>query len=217
MPELETRSSFTPDLAEEDILDAMRQDGGYFDVSPGDALALYRLAYAHAAQRFARDAPVRELMTQTVIAVALETEALAAAQVMASAGVSGLPVLSGEEVAGVLSIKDLLRLLDLPVNASAATLVARSLDPAACVAAPTTQAPGCTPVSALMSSPALVIGPDARRSDAARLMVERGVKRLPVVAKGRLCGIVTRGDITRSCRGLRSESGEQGGQSPCAC
>ena len=48
----------------------------------------------------------------------------------------------------------------------------------------------------LMTSPAVIIGPQARLAEAARIMHERGVKRLPVAgAAGRLVGIVSRSDL----------------------
>lgn len=49
---------------------------------------------------------------------------------------------------------------------------------------------------ALMTSPAVTIGPRATLTEAARLMHHRHVKRLPVVdGEGRLVGIVSRADI----------------------
>jgi CBS domain-containing protein len=48
----------------------------------------------------------------------------------------------------------------------------------------------------LMSTPPVTIGPDASVAEAARLMYERGVKRLPVVDEdGRLAGIISRVDV----------------------
>jgi CBS domain-containing protein len=48
----------------------------------------------------------------------------------------------------------------------------------------------------LMSTPPVTIGPRASVADAARLMYERGVKRLPVVdSTGQLVGIVSRIDV----------------------
>lgn len=50
----------------------------------------------------------------------------------------------------------------------------------------------------LMSSPALVIEPELSIAEAARVMHERGVKRLPVVdGAGRLVGIVSRSDLLK--------------------
>ena len=48
----------------------------------------------------------------------------------------------------------------------------------------------------LMTKPAVTIGPDEPVIGAARLMFDRGVKRLPVISDtGRLIGIVTRADV----------------------
>lgn len=194
------------DMAVEDILDAMRQAGGYLDVSPADALALYRLAYAHAAARLGRDLPVRDIMTREVIAIEPGRTALDAARIMAAAGVSGLPVRDRDAVVGVLSVKDILPLLGLAAGARPAALAALLLDPAAC---PTMAAPhlGQTPVVAIMTAPAVTVGPDTPRSEAAALMTARNVNRLPVVCGARLCGIVTRGDVVRSCRGVVGGAG----------
>jgi CBS domain-containing protein len=50
----------------------------------------------------------------------------------------------------------------------------------------------------LMTSPAVTIGPDAPIVEAARVMHDRAVKRLPVVDEDRrVVGIVTRGDLLR--------------------
>ncbi|HTQ94347.1 MAG TPA: CBS domain-containing protein [Streptosporangiaceae bacterium] len=48
----------------------------------------------------------------------------------------------------------------------------------------------------LMTSPAVTIGPDETVEQAARLMYDRNVKRLPVVDQGgRLVGIISRSDV----------------------
>ena len=49
-----------------------------------------------------------------------------------------------------------------------------------------------------MTSPALTIEADAPVSKAARLMSDRRVDGLPVVAEGKLVGIVTRADLVRA-------------------
>lgn len=202
MPVHDAPSTLPGDLAEADILDAMRGLGGYLDISPADALAIYRLAYDHALARLGRDVPVSAIMTTRVAQAAPGETVLQAALTMAEAGVSGLPVCEGDAVLGVLSLKDLLHLLDLPAGSGPAALVARLLDPATCGIGTADPAQGRTPVSSLMTSPAVVVGPDTPRSEAARLMAGRRVNRLPVVdVAGRLVGIVSRGDVARTCRG----------------
>jgi CBS domain-containing protein len=52
--------------------------------------------------------------------------------------------------------------------------------------------------AALMTSPAVSVGPDASLAEAARLMTKHSVKRLPVVgADGRVMGIVSRSDLLK--------------------
>ena len=95
------------DMTADDVVAAMREAGGYLDIAPADALALYRLAYAHAAARLARDVPVAQLMTRDVATASPGDTVLDAARRMAAAGVSGLPVLEADgSVAGVVSTRD---------------------------------------------------------------------------------------------------------------
>jgi CBS domain-containing protein len=49
-----------------------------------------------------------------------------------------------------------------------------------------------------MSAPALTIGSGKAVHEAARLMIDEGVNRLPVVDDGALVGIITRADIVRA-------------------
>ncbi len=49
-----------------------------------------------------------------------------------------------------------------------------------------------------MSSPAVTVAPGRQVAEAARVMVERGVNRLPVVDDSQLVGIVTRADLVRA-------------------
>lgn len=46
-----------------------------------------------------------------------------------------------------------------------------------------------------MSSPVVSIGPEASLRDAAALMLRSGVKRMPVISKGKLVGIITDTDL----------------------
>ena len=49
-----------------------------------------------------------------------------------------------------------------------------------------------------MTTPAITIGQDAAVADAARVMIDRNVKRLLVVKNGRLVGVVSRSDLVRA-------------------
>ena len=52
-----------------------------------------------------------------------------------------------------------------------------------------------TRVRDIMSSPAITVGPDATLPAANALMKEKEIRHLPVLEKGRLVGIVSRGDL----------------------
>ncbi|EHP84386.1 CBS domain-containing protein [Methanotorris formicicus] len=52
-----------------------------------------------------------------------------------------------------------------------------------------------TKVKDVMTRDVIVISPDEGINNAAKLMIENNIKRLPVVKDGKLVGIVTRGDI----------------------
>ena len=52
-----------------------------------------------------------------------------------------------------------------------------------------------TRVRDIMSSPAIIVSPDTTLPAANALMKEKAIRHLPVVEKGRLVGIVSRGDL----------------------
>jgi CBS domain-containing protein len=53
-------------------------------------------------------------------------------------------------------------------------------------------------VKSFMSSPLTVITPDFELKEAARVMTQLKIRRLPVVQEGQLLGIITSADITRA-------------------
>lgn len=54
------------------------------------------------------------------------------------------------------------------------------------------------PVSALMSHHVVTCGPDASVTDVMRIMTQHRIRHVPVVAEGRLQGIVSIGDVVKS-------------------
>ena len=49
-----------------------------------------------------------------------------------------------------------------------------------------------------MSAPAITVNADRPLGEAAAIMLDRGVNRLPVIEAGRLVGIITRADLVRA-------------------
>lgn len=136
---------------------------------------------------------VQTLMTREPAWVAPETPLKQAARIMVDRDVSGLPVCAADgTVVGVLSETDIV-LREEGYAAHAAGALAWLLergdqDPRS----------GATTAGEAMTAPAVTVGPGCTVAQAARLMTEHRVRRLPVVVDGRLVGIVSRSDLLRA-------------------
>ena len=116
--------------------------------------------------------PVRDIMTRPVITADADLDILGAAKKMGSANVGCLIIVSGDKPTGILTERDLVK-----------KVVALGIDPRT------------LKVADIMSSPVVTIEPDASLREAAALMLRSGVKRLPVIFKGKLVGIITDTDL----------------------
>lgn len=136
---------------------------------------------------------VEELMTADVVTVGPDTPIREVAAVLVERGISGIPVVAHGQLLGVVSEADILakekgrsprggalgRLLTMNGEAIRLKEDARTAFDA-------------------MTAPAITIAPRDSVSEAARLMLELRIGRLPVVDDGRLVGIVTRADLMRA-------------------
>lgn len=134
-------------------------------------------------------ATVREVMTRRVVSVREDASFKEMAEMLRRTRISAFPVIdSADRVVGVVSEADLL--VKEAVQATGTSIIAalrhvREED----------KAKGVTAAD-LMTRPAITIGPDAAVAEAARIMYDRRIKRLPVVdAAGRLLGIISRVDV----------------------
>lgn len=136
---------------------------------------------------------VRDVMTTDVAAVREGTAYREIVDVLTGWRVTAAPVVDGaRRVLGVVSEADLLHKVELLGQPHERRVFVGRRHREAQVKA------GATLAADLMSAPAVTVGPDASCVEAARLMTQRHVKRLPVVDDlGRLVGIVTRGDLLR--------------------
>lgn len=138
---------------------------------------------------------VKELMTTEVRTVTPETPLKEVASILAGGGISGLPVCDGDgRVVGVVSEADILYKEQARRRRRSGPF-AWFTDAAAydAVVKGAARSAGET-----MSEPPVTIGPERSVAEAARLMIERGVNRLPVVRGEELVGIVTRADLVRA-------------------
>ena len=128
-------------------------------------------------------------MTENVVSVTKETDFKQIVSVLRQYRVSACPVLNDSgQVVGVVSEADLLaKETDPELPAGLIRLRWRLAEECKATAITAGQ---------LMTSPAVTTFPGASVVEAARLMQEREVKRLPVVgAGGKLIGIVSRSDV----------------------
>src|SRR5918995_4526978 len=136
---------------------------------------------------------VTDAMTSEVEVVGPEASLKEVASILAEHRISGLPVVDdGGDVLGVISEGDILlkETAEVPrgfrrlrhhkeASAVASTVEARTAGEA-------------------MSAPAVTVEPFWPLAEAAELMIEHGVKRLPVVEDGKLVGILTRFDLVQA-------------------
>ena len=136
---------------------------------------------------------VSEVMTKPVVTVAARTPLKDVARLLVSRRISGVPVVDEDgSVLGVVSEADILA--KERSRGGTRSLLDHLLEP---TGADTKH--DARDAADAMTSPAVVIRPDRPVAEAAALMLDRSVNRLPVVEKhGKLLGIVTRADLVRA-------------------
>ncbi|MGW7456363.1 CBS domain-containing protein [Streptomyces sp. NPDC054797] len=134
---------------------------------------------------------VNDVMTKPVTTVTPATDFKEIVAAMERWKVTAVPVIEGEgRVVGVVSEADLLPKEEFHEHRPGLIEQMRRLGD--------TAKAGSVRAEELMTSPAVTIRPDATLPQAARLMAERHIKRLPVVdANGTLKGIVSRADLLK--------------------
>lgn len=115
---------------------------------------------------------VSEFMTREPITLPLEANLAEAAQIMRDRGIGDVLVTADGELCGVLTDRDIV------VRA-----VADSCEP------------DSTAVSEVCSAGVVTLSPDDDTSAAVELMRKHAIRRLPVVEKGVVVGIVSLGDL----------------------
>lgn len=135
---------------------------------------------------------VSDLMTREVLTVRPQTTLKAVARILVDNRISGVPVVGVDgSVLGVVSEGDILR----KEEGARTGRLERLLSP---LADASRMKHDAHDASEAMTTPPVTIDQGAFVAEAARTMLERGVKRLPVVHEGKLVGIVTRADLVRA-------------------
>jgi CBS domain-containing protein len=116
---------------------------------------------------------VKDFMTRGVLTIDSEKTILEAAELMSQKEVGDVVVLKGEIPRGIVTERDFVR-----------RVVAR-------------KTPLDTKISDVMTKPLITISPDASLKEAARKMINSGIRRLPVVKQHKLVGIIVVSDFAR--------------------
>jgi CBS domain-containing protein len=118
---------------------------------------------------------IQDAMTANPTTVAPSTTATEAARTMKSENVGSLPIVEGDRLLGVVTDRDL-----------AIRLLAEGRG-------------GDTPIGEIASKDLVTIDPQQSLEEAARLMAEHQIRRLPVCEEdGRLVGILAQADVATS-------------------
>jgi CBS domain-containing protein len=117
---------------------------------------------------------VKDIMTKDVVSICVSNSVFEAAELMGASQVGCLVVMDGEVPIGIVTERDMVR-----------RVLAKRL-------------PLETKVSEIMSESLVTIDPDASLKEAARLMSENKIRRLPVLKQNRLVGIVVAADFVRN-------------------
>jgi CBS domain-containing protein len=142
---------------------------------------------------------VADIMTPVPVTIDAAMSVDEAVRLMLEHGVTGLPVMHGRSVVGVITQADLLMRL-VPRNRVAWWTVLINHER---LARECQQARG-TMVGEVMSRPAVVAAADDPLEVAARLLQEYRIGRLPVLDRSRLVGIVTQSDLLQALIGSPS-------------
>ncbi len=138
-----------------------------------------------------------DIMTRQVVTVRPETPVGELARLFSDRGISGAPVVDAEgTLLGVVTETDLMRRVAAPADPKPGWLGGLFQDPAG-LARRYARSHGRTAQDVMTTEP-MTLGPDVPIERVARLLEERDIRRVPIVAAGRLLGVVSRADLLKA-------------------
>lgn len=150
---------------------------------------------------------VGDIMVPNPVQIDLDADLRAAAELVAQSRVGDLMVLEAGRLVGVLSEGDILRAA-LP---ELAEILAQggSLDDGFAAFIAKGRGLAGRPIAPLVIRDPITLRPDDHVAAAATILITRQIHRLPVVAEGRLLGVVSRADLCRAIVGMPLPGGEE--------
>jgi CBS domain-containing protein len=120
---------------------------------------------------------IKEIMTDQVAYLNPEANLIEAAQLMQKHDVGVLPVCQGDNVLGIVTDRDIV-----------VRNIAHGKDPKT------------TPVKNVMTSDVQMVSPEMNLNQAAEVMANHQVRRLPVIENNRIVGMVALGDLATQAK-----------------
>jgi len=114
---------------------------------------------------------LKDIMTEDVVTTGKDASVVDTAKLMEEHGVSSVVIENSGKPVGIVTERDMVRKV---------IIQSRDRD---------------TPVGEIMTSPPITLGMLEEVTMGATLMVEKGIRRLPIVEDGKLVGMVTAADI----------------------
>lgn len=149
----------------------------------------------------------RDVMATNVLTVTPDTPIKRIADVLLEHAISAVPVVQGDTPVGMVSEGDL-------VMPRASRMAVRRNRLLRCLVGSIGGGEGCGPLSDpkltakdIMSAPVITSSDDSSVEEVLELMIENGIKRVPILRGGRLVGLVSRADLVRAL--ARSLGGHQ--------
>ncbi|HJV05259.1 MAG TPA: CBS domain-containing protein [Actinomycetota bacterium] len=126
---------------------------------------------------------ISDVMTEAAVTDRPDDSVASAARKMREQQTGSLLVTDGEQLVGIITERDVLRVVaeDVPLD---------------------------TPISEVMSKDLVTAEPGTSLREAARIMTERWIRHLPVLEGGRLVGIVSQRDLAGVLAGALNEPEE---------
>ena len=190
------KGKYLIDISDDDILAAMKEIGGYLDISFGDFKELYHIACSHALKRLMQSVKARDIMTKKVVYVYKQTSSREIAKIMAKHNVSGIPVIDdGEQVVGIISENDFLSRMGKKEIKSFMNIIALCLEDKGCLAMPISN----QNAEDIMTSPVITANEETPVSDIVNLFAQKNINRVPILSQDKkLIGIVSRANVLQT-------------------
>jgi len=139
----------------------------------------------------------KDIMTTRVLAIRHDDRAAHAVQIMAHHNISGMPVVNdADELIGIITERDLLMITKIQPPKVKTALYGLWIEPDRMVQEDA-EWRGLL-VEDVMTKKVVTFGPEDSVAEIARVMHDKGIKRVPIVEGKKIVGLISRADVIRA-------------------